>query len=379
MWFWIFNIAGIGRIKIKALIDGLGSAKKVYAADMEKLLSVQGISHTDALRIEESKRDPSIYERAVRMERLGVSMIHMWSEDYPYRLRHIYDAPAVLYYRGVLPDKDKPVAAIVGSRNCTAYGRHMAYEIAKGLSAAGWLVISGMAAGIDSSAHRACIELSNYTCAVLGCGADICYPRSNIDIYDAMVKRGCIISEYTTGTPPHPGQFPVRNRIISGLADVVIVVEARKKSGSLITVEHALEQGKSIYAVPGRADDVLSEGCNWLIKMGAGLITDASDIDILCDKKAALLIKRVADKNERHGIEQAVVEQTTMEQTTMEQTGMESTDMNKVYDCISWEPKSLDVIMEETELDITVVNEQLLSLQLEGLVWEIAKNCYCRL
>ena len=173
-----------------------------------------------------------------------IQFVHIKSDKYPSKLKELYDSPACLYVRGKLPSETKASVAIIGARNCTEYGRSVA----------------------------------GYTCAVLGCGVDICYPSQNIELFTNIINNGCVLSEYPLGTRPISANFPVRNRIISGLADVVIVVEAKKKSGSLITVDLALEQNKEVMAVPGRIGDILSEGCNELIKQGAMVITNPEDI-----------------------------------------------------------------------------------------------------
>lgn len=375
-WFWLCNISGVGRGKVKALVDRFNSAKCVYGATKQELLEVGGLGQKDIENILESRNDKSILTAAEQMENQGIQFVHMWQEEYPQKLRNIYDAPVALYYKGQLPSENVPAVAMVGARNCTNYGKHMAYELARGFADMGWQVISGMALGIDGAAHRGACDSGGYTCGVLGCGVDICYPRSNIDIYSKMAQNGCIISEYALNTPPHPGQFPVRNRIISGLADAVIVVEARAKSGSLITVEHALDQGKCVYAVPGRVGDALSEGCNWLLKLGAGVITSAEDIkefntqhflnkDIIFERE----LKACGDCAEVE-LKEPVTKKTVINSL--------ATEKNMVYSVLGLHPKSLELIIEETGLDMAVVSEQLLCLQLEGMAREIAKNCYSR-
>ena len=197
-----------------------------------------------------------------------VKTVRMNGSGYPERLKELPFMPKVLYYRGELPD-DGPAAAIVGARRCTPYGRHQAAYFAQVLAANGVRIISGMALGIDEAAQRAALEAGGLSFAVLGSGADICYPPSNRDLYDKLLKQGGILSEFEPGEKPLPWHFPVRNRVISGLSDVVIVIEARPDSGSLITADLALEQGRSVYALPGRVTDAYSEGCNALIAQGA--------------------------------------------------------------------------------------------------------------
>ena len=203
--------------------------------------------------------------------------ILLTDREYPRRLLEIPQAPKQLYVRGKLPEEGVPSVAVIGARDCSYYGQEVAKRLGRLFGENGIQVISGMARGIDGIGQQAAVQAGGSSFAVLGCGADICYPRQNQDLYDRLCKQGGVISEYEWGTPPRAGYFPPRNRIVSGLADAVIVVEARKKSGTLITVDMALEQGKEVYAVPGRLVDDLSSGCNYLIKNGAGILLDMEE------------------------------------------------------------------------------------------------------
>ncbi len=200
------------------------------------------------------------------------------SEHFPKRLLEIPGVPKSLYVIGALPQDDLPSVAIIGARDCTEYGKHVARHLGQRMAQAGVQVISGMARGIDGISQMAALESKGMSFGVLGCGVDICYPSQNRPLYDLLVQKGGILSEYPPGTAPKANLFPPRNRIVSGLSDVVIVVEAREKSGTLITVDMALEQGRDVYVVPGRITDPLSVGCNRLAKCGAGLFLDADDL-----------------------------------------------------------------------------------------------------
>lgn len=191
---------------------------------------------------------------------------------YPKRLTLIPDPPKQLYVLGGLPEENRPTAAIIGARECSEYGKFVAKKLGEALGKYGIQVISGMARGIDGISQEAALHAGGTSFAVLGSGVDVCYPLSNRGLYEELILKGGILSEYPPGTPAIGRLFPARNRIVSGLADVLIVVEAREKSGTLITVDMALEQGKEVYIVPGRITDRLSDGCNRLIKMGAGVL-----------------------------------------------------------------------------------------------------------
>lgn len=205
--------------------------------------------------------------------------------EYPELLRQIRSAPRRLYVRGRLPDESLPAVAIIGARSCSSYGQEMAQWFASEMAAAGVQIISGMARGIDGIAQRAALEAGGDSFGILGCGTDICYPAENRELYECLIKKGGLISEHPQGTSPLPMHFPSRNRIISALADCVLVIEAKEKSGTLITVDFALEQGKDVFALPGRLTDALSGGCNRLLRQGAGLVLSPQELlEVLAGK-----------------------------------------------------------------------------------------------
>ena len=226
---------------------------------------------------------------------------------YPEKLRQIRNAPKRLYVRGMVPQKEEPCVAIIGARRCSDYGKKMAQIFAAELAEAGIQIISGMALGVDGIAQTAALAAGGRSYAVLGCGTDICYPNENRELYERLLLRGGILSEYAQGTPPLAVHFPARNRIISALADLIIVVEAKEKSGTLITVDFALEQGKEVYALPGRTTDELSRGCNRLLSQGAGIALSPQDIltalgrEVCCsrEKDALELPLEALDKKQR--------------------------------------------------------------------------------
>lgn len=199
-------------------------------------------------------------------------------EGYPESLKHIDDAPIVLYVVGNLPQDSECLVAIVGSRNATLYGLGMAERFAGELAEMGVVIISGLARGIDAAAHRGCLKSGGRTVAVLGCGLDVIYPVENRKLYEEIRQKGVIISEFPFGTDPLPFNFPRRNRIVSGLSAAVLVVEANIKSGALITAEFAVEQGKDVFAIPGRVDSPQSGGPHHLIRQGAKLVISVGDI-----------------------------------------------------------------------------------------------------
>ena len=279
------------------------------------------------------------------------------SSVYPARLKELPGMPKQLYYIGSFPDDAKPTAAIVGARLCSPYGRIQAFNYGKFLSEHGVQVISGMAAGIDAEGHKGALEGGTPTFAVLGNGVDICYPSSSRGIYRRIPeKNGGIISEYEPGTKGRAYYFPARNRIISGLADLVLVVEAKEKSGSLITAACALEQGKMVYAIPGAVNDALSRGCHKLIYDGAGI---AYSPEILLDEWG-LSVKKKTNLSEKSKLGLA-------------------TDLDLVYSCLDLRPKNLDHIIRKTGFSPAKTAGILAQLVLMGLVRETGRQNYIKL
>jgi DNA processing protein len=220
------------------------------------------------------------FERAeqARADAAGVRIITILDDDYPLRLREIYDPPVVLYARGPLPQNDDIAVGVVGARHATVYGLSVAEQLSMRLAQAGAAVISGMAAGIDAAAHRGALKAVGRTVGVLGCGIDLVYPASNRGLYAEMSARGCLLSEFALGAEPLPYHFPRRNRIVSALSQAVVVVEANARSGALITAQFALEQGREVFAVPGRIDVPQSRGTHELIRNGARLFLSVEDV-----------------------------------------------------------------------------------------------------
>lgn len=274
--YWLINIKGLSRMRKQKLLRELGSAEEIYRAPAGTLRALAGDAAAE--KIEAARRDWNILEEYEKLCRQKIKFTCCGDKDYPRRLLEIPDAPFSLYYQGTLPSDEMPAAALIGARACSEYGAYVAREFGSKLSQAGIQIISGLAMGIDGISQEAALEAGGRSFGVLGCGVDICYPKSNRSVYEKCKQQGGILSEYPPGTKPAANLFPPRNRIISGLSDVVIVVEAREKSGTLITVDMALEQGREVFAVPGRITDSLSRGCNHLFRQGAGVAVSPVDI-----------------------------------------------------------------------------------------------------
>lgn len=275
--FWLHNLPGVGDKAIHKLLKHFGSAGEIYRKDAGELKQV--LKEKTALKVEEFCKTfdaPRAYEA---MRAKGIEFYTVDEPEFPSRLKKLSCPPYGIYCLGNLPEDQRPAAAVIGARECSEYGNYMAEAFAGELGRAGISVISGMARGIDGIAQGAALKEGGRTYAVLGCGADICYPASNRRLYEEILKGGGgILSVFPPGTMPVKQQFPERNRIVAGLSDLVLVVEARQKSGTWITVDMALEQGKNVYAVPGRLTDRLSDGCNLLIRQGAGIALSPADM-----------------------------------------------------------------------------------------------------
>ncbi len=282
-----------------------------------------------------------------------IECIDKSSSRYPKRLRNYKGMPKRLYVRGNLPRDDCPTVAVVGARRCSTYGSRQAYYYAKELSRAGIQVISGLALGVDGRAHSGALEGGTATYAVLGCGVDICSPRQHYDLYRQVWQSGGLISEQPPGTRPLGCYFPARNRIISALADVILVVEAREKSGALITVDFALEQGKTVYALPGPVDSSLSVGCHRLLEKGAGV---AWSVQTLLGEWG--------------------LEGSTEETSAKKRHLRLASDLNLVYSCLDLQPKSPHEIIEMTHFSAKKVINSLTELELEGFVGRIGQKFY---
>ena len=266
--YWMDTIPGVGRITAGKLLEVFQTPPEIYRAGEKALSQVVNVALAKTIKEAQKQEIQKPYEALLKN---SIRFVPFYHPAYPKRLQGIPDEPYALYVKGRLPKDNRRSIAIVGARNCSEYGRYVAEVFAKELAYRGIQIVSGLAAGIDGIAQRAALQVSGKTYGVLGCGVDICYPASNRALYDEVTTCGGVLSAYPPGTKPKPALFPPRNRIISGLSDIVLVIEARKKSGTLITVDMALEQGREVYVVPGRITDRLSDGCNSLLRQGAGI------------------------------------------------------------------------------------------------------------
>lgn len=277
-WLALSLVQGVGAILFKRLVTAFGSPRSVFEASPEALQQVEGVGAKTAYHIKAFFKTDILRKQLQLLEKHQVQIVTLADSGYPELLRTIFDPPPVLYIKGTLSERDRLAVAVVGSRKSSSYGRLTAEKICLDLVSRGVTVVSGLARGIDSFAHRGALKGRGRTIAVLGNGVDYVYPRENRKLYEEIVEKGAVISEFPLGTPPDRKNFPVRNRIISGLSLGVVVVEASDRSGALITADLALEQGREVLAIPGNISSYTSRGTHRLIKQGAKLVETVEDI-----------------------------------------------------------------------------------------------------
>lgn len=283
-WIWLASIEGLGPVKKFALLNKFETAKRIYNATEKEILKVDGMSDKIVQNMQKAK-DAKLLEKYEKyILKNDIKIINISDDNYPAKLKNTYAPPITIFAKGDISLLNSKSIAIVGSREPSKYGIYVAEKFSKELSKEGITIVSGLARGIDTFAHIGALSSFGKTIAVLGSGIDVVYPKENAKYYREISEKGLIISEYIVGTAPESKNFPQRNRIISGLSDGVLVVEARKNSGTMITTDFALEQGKELYVIPGNITSNLSAGTNNLIKEGAKLVTDVYEIleDLNC-------------------------------------------------------------------------------------------------
>lgn len=344
-WIGLSMVHDIGPVTGRKLLAAFGSPENVFQANTDDLLSLQGISRERAGHIRKFCQWDVVETYLSVMKQKGITAVPYHSERYPEVLKNIEDAPLVLYMRGdYLPD-DRFAIGVVGSRRNTAYGESVTQRIAGELSASGFTVVSGLARGIDTLSHKSALAAGGRTIAVLGSGPDICYPAENRGLTERIESSGCVMSEFLPGTLPNKENFPRRNRLLSGLSLGILVIEAIKNSGSLITAGYALEQNKEVFAVPGNITSRNSEGTNTLIKQGAKIVLNAGDII----EELAPVLKGYISMKQR-------------------QSAPLIGDENRLCTMLSREPKHVDLISRESGLSVNQLLNLLLSLELKGIV-----------
>ena len=344
-WIGLSLVPDIGPITAKQLISHVGTPEHIFRLDMHGLLSVQGMTKTRAENIANFSGWDDVEKQVKVLEQKGISVVCYGDPGYPQVLQEIPDAPLVIYMRGLYQPDDRFGIAVVGSRTYSPYGEAVTQKISGELAASGFTVISGMARGIDTFAHRSALASGGRTIAVLGSGIDVCYPSENKGLMEKIVVSGCVMSEFPPGTPPNRENFPRRNRLISGLSMGVLVVEAAEGSGSLITASSALEQNREVFAVPGNITSKNSAGTNLLIRQGAKIVLRTGDII----EELAPVLKGFIRNETRLNVEL-------------------SSDEQKICTGLSGEPKHIDDLVREIGLPVHKILDILLSLELKGVI-----------
>lgn len=339
------SVPDVGPVTVRRLLSAFGTPEAVFGASVGELSSVEGVSRARAQAVKDYSGFGALQRSIERLKGEGIRVAGLGSPDYPEPLRCLDDAPPVVYIRGGVADDDKYAIAVVGSRRPTNYGSAVAETLSGELAGMGFTVVSGLARGIDTAAHRAAVGAGGRSIAVMGSGIDVPYPPENKGLMKKISDSGYVISEFPPGAPPGKENFPRRNRLISGLSLGVVVVEAAEGSGALITARYALEQGKEVFAVPGNINSAASTGANELIRQGAKLVVRASDI---VEELAAVLKGFIKSKETQRP---AV-------------TGEEKT----LCDAMGMEPRHIDDISRDCGLPSHTALSILLSLELKGVV-----------
>lgn len=347
----------LGARRITALLAHYGSAEQVWQASGEDYAQILSLKKEVGAQLAKDKQTLDPEAEWLKLERFKIKTLSIEAEDFPWLLKQIPSPPPILYYLGSLEVLAGPAVAIVGSRRSTFYGQEVAGKLAGELAAMGIAVVSGMALGVDTAAHRGALENGGKTAAVLGCGLDLCYPPQNGKLMEEIASKGVVFSEFPLGTQPLAANFPQRNRIISGLTLGTVVVEATAKSGSLLTANYALEQNREVFAVPGNIGSPYSRGCHRLIKEGARLVESAADI--------------VAELNLIEGHE---------EQLSLPLSAPElSDDENKLLQLIPYYPLHIDDLIRSGVFSAASTSSLLLSLELKKLIRQTPGKYFCRI
>lgn len=353
--YWLGNLSGIGPKKCQILLDYYGSLKEIFLCHQKTLKQLRGISAKDCNIILQN-RDYSYQEKAyTKLQERGIRFVWTGAPEYPERLRRLADAPFCFYYRGKLPAPDLPSVAVVGARNASYEGIELAGKFGRELAENGIQVISGLARGVDVSAQRGALQIpAGRTFGVLGTGIDICYPRENLETYMQIISQGGLISEYAPSIQGRAGFFAMRNRIISALSDGILVVEAREGSGSLITAEAGLEQGKEIFVIPGSILNPSYQGSNRLIQEGACLVKEVQDI---LDGLGIFTNRNISNFKKKTEL-------------------MLETPEKMVYAILGFDPVHISVIAERTGITVTDVMEILVTLEQKKLIRMVGSHYY---
>lgn len=353
-WLGFSLVPEIGPKRLANLLNWFGDLENAWGASETQLFQ-SGLEKQPTANLIQIRKKINLDAEIAKVERVGARLITLAHEDYPALLKKLSDAPTVLYVRGTLRPEDSHALSIVGTRKATTYGRDAAYHLAKQLAGQGVTVISGLAHGIDSAAHKGALEGGGRTLAVLGCGVDVIYPSDNHKLAQQIMGCGALISEFSIGMHPEARNFPRRNRVISGLALGVLVVEAPEKSGAMITASIAADQGREVFSVPGNIFNPMSNGTNRLIQDGAKLVMNVGDILDELD---------IAHNNVQT---QAVTERIIPANPTE----------SEILNYLGADPLHIDDLVRLCGLPVATVSSTLTILELKGLARTVGHMQYC--
>jgi DNA processing protein len=352
-WIALARVRGLGPATFKKLADFFGDPTRALSASADALAVVPGLDRPVAEALLRFSEWDEVRKDIERSAAAGATIVPYISPLYPARLKAIADPPPFLYVKGELSARDERAVAIVGTRAASDYGLGVTRDLARGLAALGFTIVSGMARGIDGAAHEAALEAGGRTIAVLGSGVDVIYPREHEKLYHRIAEQGAVVSELPLGSAPLAYNFPARNRIISGLVMGVVVVEATEKSGSLITAAQALEQGREVFAVPGAAGAGRSRGPHRLIRQGAKLVEAVEDI-----------VEEIAPQLAVGSANAAKREAPTLPADL-------SAEAKKIFALVADAPRHIDEIIEQSGITAGKVSEALLDLEIRGLLKQL--------
>lgn len=367
-WLALISVIGFKQALFKTLIERYSSPERVFQIPLQELIKTAGLSPEIAKSIKNFNKGDEVNREIELMKEKGIGFSTIGEKDYPPNLLQIHDPPPCLYHKGEINKDNNLAIAIVGARQATHYGITIAERIAGELAVRGVTIVSGMARGIDTAAHRGALQSGGRTIAVLGSGIDIIYPSENAKLFQEITRNGAVISEFPLSTPPLPRNFPMRNRVISGLSLGTVVIEASIKSGSLITANMALDQGREVFAVPGSINSKTSRGTNKLIKDGAKLVACTDDILEELTPQLNLPIKtRNANKKSPSEISIQQDRSKTL-----------NPDEKSVWNSLSDDLKHIDTIINENQLKGSAIYAILLNLEIKNLIQEHPGKYYSR-
>ena len=362
-WLALERAPFVGPVSMSKLITAFGNPRSAVEATTETIKSRGVVNTRTAEALGAYRPDESQIQQEIEiLEELNARVITRWDDEYPLNLNSIYDPPAILFVRGTFRPEDEKAIAVVGSRASSNYGESMTTTITRDLVRAGFCIVSGLARGIDTICHTTALNEGGRTLGVLGCGLDINYPSENKSLVEAMSSHGAVISEFRPGVQPVKTNFYRRNRIVSGLSKAVVVVEASRRSGSLITVNHALDQGRDVFAVPGSVLHERSRGPHHLIRQGAGLVESAQDI-------ISSLFPSIAP--EKLGRNESV-------KTNVPEADI-SDNARKIFDILDLDSVPVDTLCQISKLEVRLVLTALMELELLGLVRQSPGKLFSRI